>query len=165
MLPWGTKIRLEKQTGGTAWRLVASSRGRHAVPQALHCLRRRQIGNFEVDRELDPSWPRLCERFRPGHRTGGAILKQDFSTIYKQPHSEHRAKRPILSPERSLGSVIKLMTPSPEYTEAHNQWLATIPETIRQLLVTVKRYYRPDWGENWRRHFGVDRINGSLGTN
>ena len=91
------------------------------------------------------------------------ILEKDFSTIYKQPRSEHRAKRPILSPERSLGSVIKLMTPSPEYTEAHNQWLATVPETIRQLLVTVKRYYRPDWGENWRRHFGVDQINGSLG--
>jgi hypothetical protein len=24
VLPWGTKIRLEKQAGGTAWRLVAS---------------------------------------------------------------------------------------------------------------------------------------------
>jgi hypothetical protein len=24
VLPWGTKIRLEKQPGGTAWRLIAS---------------------------------------------------------------------------------------------------------------------------------------------
>ena len=26
----------------------------------------------------------------------------------------------------------------------------------------MKRYYRPEWGENWREHFTVDRINGYL---
>ncbi len=55
------------------------------------------------------------------------------------------------------------MTPSPEYTDEHNQWLATIPQTVRQLLITVKRYYQPEWGDNWRQHFSVDRINGYLG--
>ena len=30
-------------------------------------------------------------------------------------------------------------------------------------MFTVKRYYRPEWGENWREHFTVDRINGFLG--
>ena len=34
---------------------------------------------------------------------------------------------------------------------------------MRQLLFTVKRYYRPEWGDNWREHFTVDRINGFLG--
>jgi hypothetical protein len=37
------------------------------------------------------------------------------------------------------------------------------PQTIRQLLFTVKRYYQPEWGNNWREHFTVDRINGFLG--
>ena len=27
----------------------------------------------------------------------------------------------------------------------------------------MKRYYQPEWGENWREHFTVDRINGFLG--
>jgi hypothetical protein len=27
----------------------------------------------------------------------------------------------------------------------------------------VKRYYRPEWGDDWREHFTVDRINGHLG--
>ena len=44
------------------------------------------------------------------------------------------------------------------------QWLATIPQTVRQLLITVKRYYQPEWGEDWREHFSVDRINGFLGN-
>ena len=34
---------------------------------------------------------------------------------------------------------------------------------MRQLIFTVKRYYRPDWGENWREYFTVDRINGFEG--
>ncbi len=78
------------------------------------------------------------------------ILAKDFSTIYLEPQPGTRAKRPILSTERSLGSVIKLMTPSPEYTDEHNEWLATVPQTVRQLLITVKRYYRPEWGDDWR---------------
>ncbi len=164
VLPWGTKIRLEKQTGGTAWRLVASRAdptlchkpctvsggGKSEISKSIASIMLRgPIFVSDFDREIDQV---------------ADILKRDFSTIYKETRSEHRAKRPILSPERSLGSVIKLITPSPEYTDAHNQWLATIPQTVRQLLVTVKRYYQPDWGENWREHFGVDRINGFLGN-
>ncbi len=34
--------------------------------------------------------------------------------------------RPILSPERTLGSVIQLFTPSPEYTDEHNAWLRAL---------------------------------------
>jgi hypothetical protein len=89
------------------------------------------------------------------------ILARDFSTAYKQP--DDRASRPILSPDRSLGSVIKLLTVSPDYTAEYNGWLHDLPQTIRQLVFTVKRYYRPEWGDNWRGHFTVDRINGFLG--
>ena len=92
------------------------------------------------------------------------ILRKDFSNIYRKQRLDHRPKRPLLSAERSLGSVIKLMTPSPEYTDEHNQWVSNISPTVRQLLVTVKRYYQPEWGDNWRQHFSVDRINGYLGN-
>jgi hypothetical protein len=59
--------------------------------------------------------------------------------------------------------VIKLLTVSPDYTAEYNGWLHDLPQTIRQLVFTVKRYYRPEWGDNWRGHFTVDRINGFLG--
>ena len=86
--------------------------------------------------------------------------KKDYSTIYKSQRRTTRASRPILSPERSLGSVIKLLTPSTDYTDEHNEWIESLPQTIRQLVFTIKRYYRPEWGDNWREHFTVDRING-----
>ena len=59
--------------------------------------------------------------------------------------------------------MIQLLTPSAEYTDEYNAWLRQLPQTIRQLVFTVKRYYRPEWGDNWREHFTVDRINGFLG--
>ena len=62
-----------------------------------------------------------------------------------------------------MGSVIQLFTVSPEYTDEYNEWLRKLPQTTRELLFTVKRYYRPEWGDNWREHFTVDRINGFLG--
>jgi hypothetical protein len=164
VLPWGTKIRLEKQTGGTAWRLVAS----RADPTLCHkpCTVSGG-GKSEISKSIGSivlRGPIFVSDFDSEIEQVADILKKDFSTIYKETRSEHRAKRPILSTERSLGSVIKLMTPSPEYTDLHNRWILTVPQTVRQLLVTVKRYYRPDWGDDWQQHFGVDRINGFLGN-
>ena len=164
VLPWGTKIRMEKQTGGTAWRLVAS----RADPTLCHkpCTVSGG-GKSEISKSIGSIMlrgPVFVSDFDTEIEQVAQILRKDFSDIYREARSEHRAKRPILSTERSLGSVIKLMTPSPEYTDAHNEWLAEIPQTVRQLLVTVKRYYRAGWGENWRQHFGVDRINGFLGN-
>ncbi|HEY2844920.1 MAG TPA: hypothetical protein VGJ09_14765, partial [Bryobacteraceae bacterium] len=55
------------------------------------------------------------------------------------------------------------LTPSPEYLDEYNEWLRQVPQTTRQLVFAVKRYYRPEWGSRWREHFTVDRINGYLG--
>ncbi|MCU1291367.1 MAG: hypothetical protein JWP08_217, partial [Bryobacterales bacterium] len=162
VLPWGAKIRLEKQTGGTAWRLVAS----RADPTLCHkpCTVSGG-GKSEISKSIASIMlrgPVFVSDYDREIEEVAKILKRDFSNIYKNPRSETRDRRPILSTERSLGSVIKLMTPSPLYTDEHNSWLQSIPQTVRQLLVTVKRYYRTDWGEDWREHFGVERINGFL---
>ena len=62
--------------------------------------------------------------------------KKDFSDDLQATARRTSAReRPILSPERSLGSVIKLLTPSPEYTDEHNEWLRQLPQTIRQLVI------------------------------
>jgi len=90
------------------------------------------------------------------------IFEKDFSTAYRQqPYP--RASRPILSQERSLGSVIQLLTPSTDFTDEYNAWLRSLPQTIRQLVFTVKRYYTPEWGDSWREYFTVDRSDGYLG--
>ncbi len=125
MLPWGTKIRLEKQTGGTAWRLVASR------ADGILCHKPCTVsggGKSEISKSIGSiilKGPIFVSRLPKDIEQVAEILTKDFSAIYKRPYPGARAKRPILSPERSLGSVIKLMTPSPEYTDEHNAWLRT----------------------------------------
>src|SRR5690606_27576815 len=73
--------------------------------------------------------------------------------------------RPILSAERSLGSVIKLLTPDErDYTPEYNAWLESIPQYVKELVFVVKRYYKTSWGDKWREHFSVDIINGKPGN-
>ena len=163
VLPWGTKIRLEKQPGGTAWRLTA------ARADGVLCHKPCTVsggGKSEISKSLASIILKgsvFVRDFENDFRIVDEILRKDFSGIYKDPKPGNRAARPILSPERSLGSVIKLLTPSKDYTDEHNEWVRNLPQTIRQLIVTVKRYYRPYWGEDWRKYFTVDRINGREG--
>lgn len=92
------------------------------------------------------------------------ILHRDFSGRFADPELNGRDHRPILSPQRSVGSVIKLLTPSDDFTRYHNDWIESIPQFRRELVLTIKRYYRPEWGEDWRSHFTVAPTNGRHGT-
>jgi hypothetical protein len=163
ILPSGYKIRLQKQQSGTAWRLVGT------VAHGTLCHKPCTVsggGKSEISKSLASNILRGPVFVRDYHRDMdevASILARDYSNIYKELQNPERAKRPILSPERTLGSVIKLLTQSADYTDEHNEWIRALPQTIRQLVFTIKRYYRHEWGNDWRQHFTVDRINGFLG--
>ena len=163
VLPWGTKIRLRKQAGGTMWRLIASR------ADGTLCHKPCTVsggGKSEISKSIAGivlKGPVIVSDYHREMDAVEEIVRRDFSGIYRKPPAADRARRPILSPTRSLGSVIKLMTPSAEYTDEHNEWLRHLPQTVRQLLITVKRYYQEDWGDDWRHYLTVDRLNGSLG--
>ena len=89
------------------------------------------------------------------------IVGRDFSDRFKDPGVDDH--RPLLSDERSVGSVIKLLSPSNDYTDEYNDWLESIPHHIKELVFVVKRFYRPEWGEDWASHFAVPSLNGRTG--
>lgn len=163
VLPSGYRLRLEKQLSGAMWRLV----GTRADGTLIHkpCTVS-GAGKSEISKSISGSLlkgPVFVRDYHADMQEVEKILAMDFSHIYRTPQPPERARRPILSMERSLGSVIKLLTPSSEYTDEHNAWLRQLPQTVRQLVFTVKRYYRPEWGPQWREHFTVDSVNGQLG--
>ncbi|MFU8780892.1 MAG: hypothetical protein ACNA71_07695 [Kiritimatiellia bacterium] len=94
------------------------------------------------------------------------IITRDYTDRFFDPSAREpgHVSRKILSNKRSLGSVIKLLTPSPENKPAFNQWLETIPHRIKALVFLIKRFYHEDWGENWRDKFSVDVVNGAPGN-
>lgn len=163
LLPAGYRVRLEKQPGGSRWRLIGTR------PDGTLCHKPCTVsggGKSEISKSFAGAvvkGPVFVHDFRRDTEMVAEVLAMDTRAIYKNPPPGDRAKRPILSPDRSLGSVIKLLTQSPDYTDEHNAWLEALPQTIRQYVCLVKRYYRPAWGDNWREHFTVDRVNGYLG--
>jgi len=160
VLPSGYRVRMEKQQATGAFRLLGSR------PDGVLCHKPCTVsggGKSEISKSLKPmiqQGPIFVKDFERDMMAVAEIVKRDFSGIYKDGRESERARRPLLSPERSIGSVVKLLTPSDGFTDEHNAWVRAIPQTIRTLVFVLKRYYRPEWGDDWRELFSVDRVNG-----
>jgi hypothetical protein len=166
--PSGYRFRLEKHPAAPSWRLVGtlgegavchkpctvSGGGKSEISKSLEDYM--LYGPIYVsDIEFDLNQCQAIINAKYGNRWKPEILE-------KQSYDRYPS-RPILSPKRSLGSVIKLLTPSHEYTDEYNRWLESIPNYIFAIVFAIKRLYEPEWGDDWRSHFTVDTVNGFPG--
>ena len=125
-------------------------------------------GKSEISKSIDDTviyGPLFVDDLQTDLDTVEEIYRKDYSDRFK-PGFESEDKDPTRSPislKRSLGSVIKLLTPSPSYRDEYNEWLATIPPRILALVFIIKRFYRDSWGEDWRDYITVDEIDGAAG--
>jgi phosphoenolpyruvate carboxykinase (diphosphate) len=164
ILPAGYKLRMEKNPYIPSWRLIG------AVAEGTFCHKPCTVsggGKSEISKSINDAiiyGPFFTADFENDFKKVGEIISKDYSNAYMDYVITDKS-RPILSPERSLGSVIKLLTPSPtRYTPEYNKWLETIPHYIKGLVYIVKRFYKPEWGDNWRNYFTVDIIDGKFGN-
>jgi hypothetical protein len=162
--PSGYKIHMEKVPGSKNWRLVGT------VAEGLLCHKPCTVsggGKSEISKSISDAiihGPIFVADFQKDFDVVAELINKDYSKRFK-PELNREDERGILSHERSLGSVIKLLTPSePEYSAEYNAWLASVPQHIKELVFVVKRFYRQEWGGNWRGHFSVDIINGVPGN-
>jgi phosphoenolpyruvate carboxykinase (diphosphate) len=168
MAPSGYKVRMEKHPHAPSWRIIGtaaegtfchkpctvSGGGKSEISKSL--VDYMQYGSVfvaDIDRDLEMV-QKICERTFEDRWTPEFLAKQNYKSY---------PSRPILSPQRTLGSVIKLLTPSEEYCDEYNAWLKSIPAHIYAIVYAIKRFYNPAWGLDWRRHFRVDFVNGSPG--
>ncbi|MCG8652856.1 MAG: hypothetical protein MI861_23655, partial [Pirellulales bacterium] len=166
--PSGYKIRLEKHPAAPSWRLVGT------VGEGILCHKPCTVsggGKSEISKSLR-DYMLYGPIFIGDREADFAKLDEIFSKSYhdrwaanysgRTDYSE-RPSRKVLDPKRSLGSVIKLLTPSPDYNESYNQWLDDIPEHVYSMALIIKRFTRPGMEDDWHEHFGVDIVNGSPG--
>lgn len=160
-LPSGFRLHLEKPVGNRAWRLIGTK------PEPTLCHKPCTVsggGKSEISKPITDAiihGPVFVSDFKADFDRVDELLKRDYSDRFRDPAKNGRDQRSLLAPTRSLGSVIKLLTPSVEdYSEAYNAWLATVPPHIKELVFVVKRFWKPSWGTNWREQFSVDIING-----
>ena len=163
IVPAGYKVRLEKEADSGQWRLIGTT------AEGTFCHKPSTVsggGKSEISKSVSDSImhaPFFIADFHKDMDAVEALLTHDYSDRFRNWSAGN--SRPILSPERSLGSVIKLLTPSATlYTNEYNAWLDSIPHPIRELAYLVKRFYQPEMGDNWRGPFGVDVVNGRPGN-
>ena len=164
VLPCGYKIHMEKPPAGRAWRLIGT------MAEGTLCHKPCTVsggGKSEISKPISDAilaGPIFVADFKADFDQVGQLVGRDYSNRYADVSRNGRDNRPILSPNRSLGSVIKLLTPSPSFGAEYNAWLETIPQHIKELVFVLKRFYRPEWGDNWRENFSVDTVNGLPGN-
>lgn len=153
-----------READETQWHLIGVS------PISTECHKPATVsggGKSEISKSLTDAFVfgnTYAAEFDDDMRQVQKLLDADYSDRFADPALNGKDRRPILSSRRSLGSVIKLLTPASEYDEDYNHFLRAIPAHVKELLFTVKRFYKPEWGEDWRGHFSVGIMNGRPGN-
>ncbi len=164
VLPHGYKVSMQRHPGAPSWRLVGTS------SEGTFCHKPCTVsggGKSEISKSFADAilyGPIYVSDYEKDLDKVQEIFDRNYNDRFMPefaPDYSDKSSRKILSQERSIGSVIKLLTPSEkEYTPEYNAWLNEIPNHIKALVFIIKRFYNPKWGENWRHHFMVDVIDG-----
>jgi hypothetical protein len=164
VLPSGYKVEMAKPDDGRRWRL------RGTTAEGVLCHKPCTVsggGKSEISKSIADAIftaPNFVSDLATDFNAIDAILKREYGQRFRDTRRNKPKGRPLLSPERSLGSVVKLLSRSSDYTEEYNAWLGTIPRYILDLVLLIKRVHKPAWGADWRKHFTVDTINGRPGN-
>lgn len=164
--PSGYKVRLEKHEASTAYKLVGTA------GEGIYCHKPSTVsggGKSEISKSLNDAviyGAIYIGDFESDMDLVKDILDRDYSNCFKPEYAKLQARDPgrkILSTDRSLGSVVKLLTPKDEYTAEHCAFINGIPSHIRSVIFAIKRFYKPEWNGDWASHFSVDIVNGAPG--
>ena len=162
--PSGFRVRMDRPAHSPNWRLIGT------IGEGTFCHKPSTVsggGKSEISKSIEGaliSGPIYVDDFDKDLKQVRVIFERDYSNRFRHPELQEPDERSLLSKERSLGSVIKLLTPSvKDYSDAYNQWLQSVPHHILALAFMIKRFYRTAWGNNWHEHFSVDTVNGKPG--
>lgn len=163
--PNGFCVQMERHPNAPSWRLIGT------FPEGTLCHKPSTVsggGKSEISKSIAGAiifGSVFIEDFDKDMDIVAEIFEHDYSGRFRDPARNGIDQRPLLSDKRTLGSVIKLLTPSQgEYSDAYNHWLTQFPQHIWSLVLMIKRFFNPEWGENWREHFSVDVVNGYPGN-
>jgi len=164
LLPSGYKVEMKQPMAGRRWRLLGTS----AIGTFCHkpCTVSGG-GKSEISKSLTDAivaGPVFTADLKGDFDMVEEIVNYNYGRRFKDPSENNDDTRSLLCPERSLGSVIKLLSPAPAYSDEYNAWLSKFPGYVIDIALVVKRFYKEDWGDDWRNRFSVDIVNGHPGN-
>lgn len=165
IMPSGYKVEMRRPNESRRWRLSG------ALEEGVYCHKPATVsggGKSEISKDISDAiihGPSIVADFKNDLLQVENIINKNYGNRNKDSSQNKGAQsRPILDSRRTMGSVVKLLTQSEDFTDEYNEWLASIPFYIREFVFTVKRFYKPEWEGNWQDKFSVDVINGKDGN-
>jgi len=166
--PSGYKIRLEKHPAAPSWRLIGTA------AEGIFCHKPCTVsggGKSEISKSLRDYMlygPIFVANIDRDFEKLDEIFSRSYDNRWRddmpdKPDYSERPSRGVLDSTRSLGSMIQLLTPQPNYSSEYTAWLETIPEHVYALALIIKRFVQPGMEKDWKQYFGVDIVNGSPG--
>ncbi|PCH72960.1 MAG: hypothetical protein COB98_11345 [Flavobacteriaceae bacterium] len=162
--PSGVKIHMEKHPESPSWRLVSTA------AEGTFCHKPCTVsggGKSEISKSLLNAIiysSFYVKDFDEDFKIADTVIQYNYAKRWKKEEDCNESSRALLSSDRTLGSVVKLLTPSAYYTETYNAFLATVPDHVKALVLYVKRFYRPERTDSdWKEYFSVDVVNGKNG--
>ena len=163
--PTGNKFKLEKHRAIALWRIVNTS------PEGIFCHKPCTVsggGKSEISKSMLNAITYsafnildIDEDFKKADE----IIEYDYSKRWANYDPSLPPSRSFLSKGRTLGSAVKLLTPSSKNSDEFNEFVKNIPVHIRSLVLFVKRLYRQDHESlNWKDCMSVEIVNGQKGT-
>ena len=151
--PSGYKVRMEKPGANRTWRLVGT------VAEGTLCHKPCTVsggGKSEISKPITDAMltgPVFVADFKKDFDRVAELLARDYSGRFKRPGAADQRSDPQRRSARSARSSSCSRPTSATTQPEYNAWLATVPQYIKELVFVVKRYYKPEWGEQLARPF------------
>lgn len=164
ILPSGYKIQMKKRLNGHHWHLVGT------IAEGTLCHKPCTVsggGKSEISKSIQDAMIQgsvIVSDLQKDLDLVEELLAKDYSNRFRVKHNYSKPSRTILDNSRTLGSVIKLLTPAAEYSDEYNKWLNSVPQRIKGIVYIIKRRYHNELDLHWRDYFSVDKINGTPGN-
>jgi phosphoenolpyruvate carboxykinase (diphosphate) len=163
--PTGHKFQLVKHVSHQLWRIIDTA------AEGIFCHKPSTVsggGKSEISKSMQNAIKDgafYIQDLEEDFKYVEMLIDYDYSHRWKNVRSDANPSRPLLSPERTLGSAVKLLTPSDQYNDEYNKFLQDLPDHVRALALYVKRLYQADEKTgDWKKQFSVELVNGRQGN-
>ena len=163
--PSGHKFRLVRHPEQKLWRIV------NTAPEGVFCHKPSTVsggGKSEISKSMQNAIKYgsfYIQDLEKDSALADMLINYDYSHRWKNIRPDAKPSRPFLSPHRTLGSAVKLLTPSEQYSDEYNQFLESIPVHVKTLALYIKRMYRSHLDKgSWKEHLNVEIVNGRNGN-
>ena len=138
---------------GPAWRLVGT------VAEGTLCHKPCTVsggGKSEISKPITDAiltGPVFVADFKKDFDQVAELIDRDYSGRFLRQDARRTSAPFSARSVRSARSSNCSRRTSSDYTPEYNAWLDTVPQYIKELVFVVKRYYKPEWGDELARPF------------